>query len=70
MRVAFEASFTRDLKKSRNKRIYKKVQQVIVDVKSAQSIIDLVDLKKIQGHETYYRIRLGDYRIGVEIVDN
>jgi mRNA interferase RelE/StbE len=28
---------------------------------------DKLDIRKIQGHEDYYRIRIGEYRIGWEI---
>ncbi len=29
---------------------------------------EISSLKKMQGYETLYRIRLGDYRIGIEVV--
>jgi len=29
---------------------------------------DIQNLKKMQGYDTFYRIRLGDYRIGIEVV--
>jgi len=28
---------------------------------------DIQNLKKMQGYDTFYRIRLGDYRIGIEV---
>lgn len=68
MKTAFEASFARDLKHIRDKQLLKRVQQVIEVTKEASTISDIVDLKKMQGHDTFYRIRLGDYRIGIEIV--
>jgi mRNA interferase RelE/StbE len=37
-----------------------------LEVKSKEEINGL---KKIQGYETYYRIRLGDYRLGIEIIE-
>ncbi|MDO9130223.1 MAG: type II toxin-antitoxin system RelE/ParE family toxin [Anaerolineales bacterium] len=69
MKVLFETSFARDLKKIRNKRLLAQIQQVINQVKSAASVSDVADLKKMQGYDTFYRIRLGDYRIGVDISD-
>jgi len=27
-------------------------------------------VKKMQGYDTFYRLRLGDYRIGIEVVDD
>lgn len=35
-------------------------------MKQASSIFDLKDVKKIKGYDSYYRIRLGDYRLGVK----
>ena len=68
MKVAFEASFARDLKHIRDKQLLKRVHQVIELVKEAATIDDVTDFKKMQGYDTFYRIRLGDYRIGMEIV--
>ena len=70
MKVAFEASFARDLKHVRDRRVLKQVQQVIEAVKAVPGIIAVQDLKKMQGYDTYYRIRLGDYRIGLEVVED
>ncbi len=68
MDVAFEASFARDLKRVRNKALLRQVQQIIAQVKAAPMLSEISSLKKMQGYETLYRIRLGDYRIGIEVV--
>ena len=69
MKVLFKASFARDLKKVRNKGLLKQVDQVIEQIKSAASINNVEDLKKMQGYDAFYRIRMGDYRVGIEIVN-
>ena len=68
MNVAFEASFARDLKHIRDKHLLRRVQQVIEAIKAAPGISTVQDLEKMQGYDTFYRIRLGDYRIGIEVV--
>ncbi len=70
MKVSFEASFARDLKRVRDKKLLKCVKEVIEDVKAASELSDVKNLGKIKGHATFYRIRLGDYRIGVEVLEN
>ncbi|HNT76065.1 MAG TPA: type II toxin-antitoxin system RelE/ParE family toxin [Anaerolineae bacterium] len=70
MKVAFEASFARDLKRIRDKLLLQRVQQTIEAIKLAPGIGSVSELKKMQGYDTFYRVRLGDYRIGIEIVDD
>jgi len=40
------------------------------DVKQAKTLRDIANLKKLKGSETYYRIRFGKYRIGLEMTNN
>lgn len=70
MKIAFEASFARDLKRVRDKQLLQGVQQVIEGVKEAAMIDTVAGVKKMQGYDTFYRLRLGDYRIGLEVVDD
>ena len=67
MEVLFEKSFGRDLKKIRDKRLLEQVREIIGRVESAAVLSDVPNLKKMQGFDTYYRIRVDDYRIGIEI---
>jgi mRNA interferase RelE/StbE len=36
---------------------------------AANSLSDVANVKKMQGFKTFYRIRIGDYRMGVELED-
>jgi mRNA interferase RelE/StbE len=67
MEILFEKSFARDLKKIKEKHLRKQVQEVINQVASAASIREISNLRKLEGFEIYYRIRVGDHRIGIEI---
>ncbi len=67
MKVVFEASFARDAKKKREKQILERVEQAINNVKNADTLQDIKALNKLSGYDSYYRIRLGDYRIGIEV---
>jgi len=70
MKVAYEAAFLRDLKRVRSKKVRRRVQRVIEEVKEASAPHEILELTKLRGYETLYRIRVGDYRIGIEIVDD
>lgn len=70
MDTNFEASFEKDLKKLKNRTVLQTVKEIITEVKQAATIRDIANLKKLKGYETYYRIRFGRYRIGLEITND
>ena len=68
MKVSFEASFAKDLQRVKDKQLLQRIKQVIEEIKAAAEPSEIKHLEKLKGHDTFYRIRVGDYRIGVEIV--
>ena len=65
MKTAFRKSFDRDLKKlKKNRQVLSRIKDRIEDVGAAESIRELPSLKKLSGGNNFYRIRIGDYRIG------
>ena len=70
MRIAFEASFARDLQRVKDKQLLRRVKQVIEEIKAATELSDIKHLSKLKGYDTFYRIRLGDYRIGIEVLED
>ncbi len=68
MILEFKKSFARDLKKRKqDKPLLEKVQQVINEVDEAENINAIRNLKKLKAEGNYFRIRLGDYRLGLII---
>lgn len=65
MKVEFLSQFNRDLDKIRFGHIKQIVQRVILKVETAQSLSEIPNIKKLSGHKSAYRIRIGDYRIGI-----
>jgi mRNA interferase RelE/StbE len=65
MKVLYERSFLKDLKKRKDKALKKRVESVIVEIKQAKDRSKLSALEKLKGHESAYKIRLGDYRMGI-----
>ena len=67
MKTTFRKSFTRDLKRIKDTDILERVQQVIENVEAATNWQGIGNLKKMSGTTNFYRIRIGDYRIGVTV---
>ena len=67
MKVDFKKSFLKDLKKLKNKPLQNSIYNCIVQVESAASISEIKNIKKLAGFEVHYRIRVGDYRIGLKL---
>ena len=70
MDVSFEASFARDLNRINDKALFRRVEEVIAEIKAATTYGEIPHLRKMRGYASFYRIRLGDYRIGIEAVDD
>ncbi len=71
MRIAFRQSFERDLKKLRsNTPLLARVQQVVEEVEAAEAFGAVANVTKMQGWSSYYRIRIGDYRLGLKLQED
>jgi mRNA interferase RelE/StbE len=46
-----------------------RIQAVIEEVENAENLGEVNNIKKLQVDGDYYRIRIGDYRIGLTIYD-
>lgn len=64
MKVAFRQSFARDLKKVRDQVVLDRIRRAIERVERAATMQEIRDLKKISETNNFYRIRVGDYRLG------
>ncbi len=67
MKVEFRQSFAKDLKSVTDKGLLKRVKDVIEAVEKADSFTDISNLKKLKGGGNYFRLRVGDYRVGVSL---
>jgi hypothetical protein len=57
--LEFRDSFLKDVKHIKEKRVKKKIAGVVTDARAASSLSDIRNLKKMEGSEYYYRIRIG-----------
>ena len=67
MKIEFKKSFLTELKKLKDKSLKANVAECILQVESAKNLSQIKNLKKLTGYDVYYRIRVGDYRIGIKI---
>jgi mRNA interferase RelE/StbE len=67
VKVEFRSSFARDLTEIRDKALLKRVRELIEEVERAKSLTEISNLKKLKGRGDYYRMRIGDYRVGVAL---
>ena len=67
MTVRFKESFARDLRAIRDKALLEHLREIIEKVEKAKSVADLTGLKKLRGGGTYYRIKVGEYRVGLSL---
>ena len=65
MKTLFHSHFVRDLRKTKDQALIKWVETAIEEIKAARTFADISDLKKLKGYPHCYRIRVGNYRIGV-----
>lgn len=66
MKVEFTNSFEKDLKKIKDKSTKNKIKDKIEAIEQTDNIYNIQEIKKLSGGKGYYRIRLGDYRIGIK----
>ena len=48
--------------------VLNRVEQAIVNVKDAGDLQDILHFSKLSGYDSFYRVRVGDYRIGIEMI--
>lgn len=70
MIVRIDKSLDKDVKKIRDKILLNKLAALIELLQTEKSLSFIETLKKLKGHSTYYRIRVGDYRLGLAVEGN
>lgn len=64
MKVIFLSKFNKDIRKLNDTLIKNMLIEVIESLENANQISDIKNCKKLAGHKTAYRIRIGNYRLG------
>ena len=66
--MLIDKSFEKDIRKQKDPSLNKKVLKLIEKLQKIDSRHQIPSIKKLTGENNFYRIRIGDYRIGLEIV--
>ena len=64
MKVEFLKRFSKDIDELAVKSIRTALRRVIESIENANTLSEIPNTKKLQGHKSAYRIRVGNYRLG------
>ena len=64
MNTRFRESFDQDLSALTDAGLLRRIKRVIEQVEAARTFLQIPNLKRLDARGKYYRIRVGDYRVG------
>ena len=64
MKTAFRESFDSDLSVITDATLLRRIGKIIEQVEAARTFQQIPNLKRLEAAGKYYRIRLGEYRLG------
>jgi len=67
MKTIFKKQFLKDSEKLPLDKTRKSLVDAIINIEEAASVKDIEGIKKMSGYKFAYRIKMGDYRIGIFI---
>jgi mRNA interferase RelE/StbE len=71
MELLYGKKFSKDLDAIRHETKIKAQLLKLIDViRAAGSLTDLKGVRKIEGYQAYFRIKVGDYRLGIKVKQN
>ena len=71
MNILYAKRFSKDLDDIRyESKIKKRLLDLIEQIKKVDVLSDMSGVKKIEGYPSYFRIRVGDYRLGIKVTEN
>ena len=70
MKVEYHKSFERDLWRVRDRNLLNRVKAALNELEDSESLEALSNIKAMKGHPEYFRVRIGDYRLGLKRIDD
>lgn len=65
MNTSFRESFESDLSALTDLALLRRIRKIIEQVEAARTFQQIPNLKRLEAAGKYYRIRVGDYRLGL-----
>jgi mRNA interferase RelE/StbE len=69
MKVEFDKSFERSHGKIHDPGILQRLERIITHLEISSSLSQEPNIKKLSGYSNYFRLRIGDYRVGFELIN-
>jgi len=66
VQVIYNKKFLKDLASLSSRQRIKVEKLVFEEIPAFKLLSEIYNLKKLQGYQLYYRIKVGDYRIGLK----
>ncbi len=70
MKITYSQAIVKDVRKIKNQKLITAVEEAINEIKAAGELKHISNIKRLKGHPSAYRIRIGDYRLGFYYQEN
>ena len=71
MKVQYRQSFLRDLKKLKRRPVYDRIFEfAFTTLPEVDRLRDVTGVEAMRGYPNRYRVRIGNYRVGIEVHGN
>jgi mRNA interferase RelE/StbE len=71
LKILYAKALVKDLEAvSCNPAVKKRLLKLIEKLKTIDTLDELHHIKKIESYDCYYRLRIGDYRLGLKLSGN
>lgn len=68
MEVQYRQAFLKDLKQLKSSTSYQRIYELaFTTLEAINTLEEIPDIKAMRGYAGRYRIRIGDYRVGIEV---
>jgi mRNA interferase RelE/StbE len=67
VKLIFKNSFLKDAQRLKERALALRVKDTIEAIERAENLSEIANLKPLTGFTGYYRVRVGDYRVGLRV---